>query len=63
MASSEPTALILGGTRRDRLASTKLVELGLPVRTAARHRADVQFDCNDPTTYRACSLRVWIAST
>jgi hypothetical protein len=55
MASSEPTALILVGTRRDRLASTKLVELGLPVRTAARHRADVQFDCNDPTTYRACS--------
>jgi uncharacterized protein YbjT (DUF2867 family) len=45
--------LVLGGTGKTgaRVAS-RLAELGLPVRTAARHGADTRFDWDDPATHR-----------
>ena len=53
MPTSEPTALVLGGTgTTGSRVATKLGQLGLSVRTAARHSADVRFDWNDKTTYR-----------
>jgi uncharacterized protein YbjT (DUF2867 family) len=53
MTTSTPTVLALGGTGTtgSRLVA-KLAELGLSVRTAARHGADVRFDWNDSTTHR-----------
>src|ERR1700688_148880 len=48
------TALVLGGTGKtgSRLGP-KLAKLGLGVRTAARHGADVRFDWDDAATHRA----------
>src|SRR6202050_3430493 len=45
--------LVLGGTGKTgaRIAA-RLVALGLPVRTAARHGADVRFDWDEPATHR-----------
>jgi uncharacterized protein YbjT (DUF2867 family) len=53
MTTTTPHVLILGGTGKtgSRLA-TKLTDLGLVARTAARHGADVRFDWDDPATYR-----------
>jgi uncharacterized protein YbjT (DUF2867 family) len=47
------TTLVLGGTGKTgaRVANT-LSRLGLPVRSAARHGADVRFDWDDPATQR-----------
>jgi uncharacterized protein YbjT (DUF2867 family) len=52
MTNSRSNVLVLGGTGKtgSRLAA-KLVRLGLGVRTAARHGADVHFDWDDPTTH------------
>jgi uncharacterized protein YbjT (DUF2867 family) len=52
MTNVPSNILVLGGTGKtgSRLAA-KLVKLGLNVRTAARHGADVHFDWDDPTTY------------
>jgi uncharacterized protein YbjT (DUF2867 family) len=52
MTNAPSTVLVLGGTGKtgSRLAA-KLAELGLNVRTAARHGADVHFDWDDPTTH------------
>jgi uncharacterized protein YbjT (DUF2867 family) len=52
MTNAPSTILVLGGTGKtgSRLAA-KLAELGLNVRTAARHGADVHFDWDDPTTH------------
>jgi uncharacterized protein YbjT (DUF2867 family) len=54
MTNAPSTILVLGGTGKtgSRLAA-KLAELGLNVRTAARHGADVHFDWDDPTTHPA----------
>jgi uncharacterized protein YbjT (DUF2867 family) len=53
MTTSTPTVLVLGGTgKTGSPLVAKLAELGLSVRTAARHSADVRFDWNDATTYR-----------
>jgi uncharacterized protein YbjT (DUF2867 family) len=54
MTNAPPTILVLGGTGKtgSRLAA-KLAGLGLKVRTAARHGADVDFDWDDPTTHPA----------
>jgi uncharacterized protein YbjT (DUF2867 family) len=53
MTISTPTVLVLGGTgKTGSPLVAKLAELGLSVRTAARHSADVRFDWNDATTYR-----------
>jgi uncharacterized protein YbjT (DUF2867 family) len=53
MTSAPANALVLGGTGKtgSRLAA-KLAKLGLGVRTAARHGANVDFDWDDPTTHR-----------
>ncbi len=53
MTNARSNVLVLGGTGKtgSRLAAT-LAKLGLNVRTAARHRADVHFDWDDPTTHR-----------
>jgi uncharacterized protein YbjT (DUF2867 family) len=53
MTNAPPNALVLGGTGKtgSRLAA-KLAKLGLNVRTAARHGADVHFDWDAPTTHR-----------
>src|SRR5690349_1117651 len=53
MTSASATTLILGGTGKtgSRIAAS-LAALGLPVRTAARDRADVHFDWDDPSTHR-----------
>jgi uncharacterized protein YbjT (DUF2867 family) len=53
MTNPPAHALLLGGTGKtgSRLAA-KLAKLGLNVRTAARHGADVHFDWDDPTTHR-----------
>ena len=52
---TEPSnlTLVLGGTGKTgaRVAS-RLTELGLPVRTAARHGGDVRFDWDDPAIHR-----------
>jgi uncharacterized protein YbjT (DUF2867 family) len=47
-----PRILVLGGTGKtgSRLAA-KLAKLGVNVRTAARHGADVHFDWDDPTNH------------
>ena len=52
MTNAPSNTLVLGGTGKtgSRLAA-KLATLGLNVRTAARHGADVHFDWNDPTTH------------
>jgi hypothetical protein len=53
ITTSTPTVLALGGTGTTGLRLVaKLAELGLSVRTAARHGADVRFDWNDSTTHR-----------
>jgi uncharacterized protein YbjT (DUF2867 family) len=53
MTNAPSHALVLAGTGKtgSRLAA-KLAKLGLDVRTAARHGADVHFDWDDPTTHR-----------
>jgi uncharacterized protein YbjT (DUF2867 family) len=53
MTNSRTTVLVLGGTGKtgSRLAA-KLADLGLGVRTAARHGADVYFDWDDRATHR-----------
>jgi uncharacterized protein YbjT (DUF2867 family) len=53
MTKAPANALVLGGTGKtgSRLAA-KLAKLGVAVRTAARHSADVRFDWDDPTTHR-----------
>jgi uncharacterized protein YbjT (DUF2867 family) len=53
MTGASTTTLVLGGTGKTgtRIAS-RLTGLGLPVRTAARHGADVRFDWDDPATHR-----------
>jgi uncharacterized protein YbjT (DUF2867 family) len=53
MTNAPSNVLVLGGTGKtgSRLAA-KLATLGLNVRTAARHGADVHFDWDDPTTHR-----------
>ena len=53
MTNTPPNTLVLAGTGKtgSRLAA-KLAKLGLGVRTAARHSADVHFDWDDPTTHR-----------
>jgi uncharacterized protein YbjT (DUF2867 family) len=53
MTNAPSRALLLGGTGKtgSRLAA-QLTKLGLNVRTAARHGADVHFDWDDPTTHR-----------
>src|ERR1700688_3420717 len=53
MTNAPSHVLVLGGTGKtgSRLAA-KLANLGLGVRTAARHGADVHFDWDDPTTHR-----------
>jgi hypothetical protein len=47
------TILVLGGTGKigSRLAA-RFAKLGLNIRTAACHGADVHFDWDDPTTHR-----------
>jgi uncharacterized protein YbjT (DUF2867 family) len=52
MTNSPSNILVLGGTGKtgSRLA-VRLAVLGLSVRTAARHGADVHFDWDDPTTH------------
>ena len=54
MTNTAANILVLGGTGKtgSRLAP-KLANLGLHVRTAARHGADVHFDWDDPTTHRS----------
>jgi uncharacterized protein YbjT (DUF2867 family) len=45
--------LMLGGTgKTGARVAARLVGLGHPVRTAARHGADVRFDWDDPATHR-----------
>src|SRR6202521_3349457 len=53
MTNAHPNILILGGTGKtgSRLAA-RLAQLGLNVRTAARHRAVVHFDWDDASTHR-----------
>jgi len=53
MTETRNMTLVLGGTGKTgaRVAS-KLTGLGLPVRTAARHGAEVRFDWDDPATHR-----------
>jgi uncharacterized protein YbjT (DUF2867 family) len=47
------TTLVLGGTgKTGTRVAVRLAGLGLPVRTAARHGADVRFDWDDPATHR-----------
>jgi len=52
MTNAPSNILVLGGTGKtgSRLAA-KLARLGLDIRTAARHGADVHFDWDDPTTH------------
>ncbi|GAA1130645.1 NmrA family NAD(P)-binding protein [Arthrobacter flavus] len=54
MTNSDALTLVLGGTGKtgSRIAHI-LREAGMPVRTAARSRADVFFDWTDPSTYRS----------
>ena len=54
MTEASNLTLVLGGTGKTgtRVAS-RLIGLGLPVRTAARHGADVRFDWDDPATHRS----------
>jgi uncharacterized protein YbjT (DUF2867 family) len=54
MTNFRYNVLVLGGTGKTgaRLAA-KLGEVGLGVRTAARHGADVHFDWDDPDTHRS----------
>ena len=54
MTEASNLTLVLGGTGKTgtRVAS-RLTELGLPVRTAARHGGDVRFDWDDPVTHRS----------
>ena len=48
------TTLLLGGTGKTaRRIAPLLRASGVPVRTAARHGADVHFDWDDPTTHDA----------
>jgi uncharacterized protein YbjT (DUF2867 family) len=53
MTNVPSSALVLGGTGKtgSRLVA-KLAKLGLTVRTAARHSADIHFDWDDPATHR-----------
>ena len=53
MTNTPSNVLVLGGTGKtgSRLA-VKLAQLGLNVRTGARHGADVHFDWDDPSTHR-----------
>lgn len=53
MMNAHSNTLVLAGTGKtgSRLAA-KLAKLGLKVRTAARHGADVRFDWDDATTHR-----------
>jgi uncharacterized protein YbjT (DUF2867 family) len=45
--------LVLGGSgKTGARVAARLTGLGLPVRTAARHGADVRFDWDDPATHR-----------
>src|SRR5579864_8013103 len=52
MTNAPSRTLVLGGTGKtgSRVAG-KLTKLGLSVRTAARHGADVRFDWDDPATH------------
>jgi uncharacterized protein YbjT (DUF2867 family) len=52
MTNAPSNTLVLAGTGKTgaRVATT-LIELGLSVRTAARHGADVRFDWDDPSTH------------
>jgi uncharacterized protein YbjT (DUF2867 family) len=54
MTNSSSNVLLLGGTGKtgSRLVP-KLAKLGLDVRTAARHAADVHFDWDDQTSHHA----------
>ena len=53
MAEARSTTLVLGGTgKTGTRVANRLTRLGLPVRTAARHGADVRFDWDDPATHR-----------
>ena len=52
MTNESRTALILGGTgRTGSLLADKLTRHGVAARTAARSRADIRFDWDDPATY------------
>jgi uncharacterized protein YbjT (DUF2867 family) len=59
MTNTPSRVLLLGGTGKtgSRLAA-QLAKLGLNVRTAARHGADVHFDWDDPTTHRPALQRI-----
>jgi uncharacterized protein YbjT (DUF2867 family) len=52
MTNTSSTTLVLGGTGKtgSRVVS-RLTDLGRPVRTAARHGADVRFDWDDAATH------------
>src|SRR3982075_3948725 len=52
MTNAPSNTLVLAGTGKtgSRVAA-KLTKLGLSLRTAARHGADVRFDWDDPTTH------------
>src|SRR5690349_13532668 len=54
MTTTESAILVLGGTgKTGRRIASRLREAGVPVRTAARHGADVVFDWDDPSTHDA----------
>ena len=59
MTNAPSHALVLAGTGKtgSRLAA-KLAKLGLGVRTAARHGAEVHFDWDAPTTHRPALHRI-----
>jgi uncharacterized protein YbjT (DUF2867 family) len=58
MSNEAPTALILGGTgRTGSPLARKLARQGIAARTAARHGADVQFDWDDPASFREFAER------
>ena len=53
MTEASNTTLVLGGTgKTGTRVARRLARLGLSVRTAARHCADVRFDWDDPATHR-----------
>ena len=53
MTNTSNMTLVLGGTgKTGARVAARLTGLGLPVRTAARHGADVRFDWDDPATHR-----------
>jgi uncharacterized protein YbjT (DUF2867 family) len=54
MTDTGTTTLVLGGTgKTGTRVARRLSELGIPVRTAARHGADARFDWDDPESHRS----------